>query len=102
MTGLDWSVWMATKLVIQASVRTHNGDFTQISAQILSDASYDGVKGLAVSVRPWDHQLRQAILLTTHDAVVDSAPLPGFLHETNELDTLGDDQPETPCHLAGG
>ena len=23
----------------------------------------------------------------------------GFLHRTNELDTLGDDEPETPCHL---
>jgi len=102
MNGLDWSVWMAAKLVIQASTRSHNGDFAQIRAQILSDAPYDGVKGLAVNVRPWDQQLRQAILLTTHDAVVNSAPLPGFLHATNELDTLGDDAPETPCHLAGG
>ncbi len=55
-----------------------------------------------MSVRPWDHQLRQAILLATGDAVVASAPLPDFLHATNELDTLGDDQPETPCHLGGG
>jgi ABC transporter substrate binding protein (PQQ-dependent alcohol dehydrogenase system) len=103
MTGLDWSVWIAAKIVTQASVRTHNGDFAKMAAQITGgDATYDGVKGLAVSVRPWDHQLRQAILLTTHDAVVDSAPLPGFLHQTNELDTLGDDQPETPCQLAGG
>jgi ABC transporter substrate binding protein (PQQ-dependent alcohol dehydrogenase system) len=102
MGSLDWAAWMAAKLVIQASVRTHNGDVARMSAQILSDSPNDGVKGLAVSVRPWDHQLRQAILLTTHDAVVDSAPLPGFLHATNELDTLGDDAPETPCHLAGG
>ena len=26
-----------------------------------------------------------------------SAPVEGFLHKTNELDTLGDDEPETPC-----
>jgi ABC transporter substrate binding protein (PQQ-dependent alcohol dehydrogenase system) len=102
MTSLDWSTWMAAKLIIQASLRTHNGDFAKMAAQILSDTPNDGVKGLAVSVRPWDHQLRQAILLTTHDAVADSAPLPGFLHATNELDTLGDDQPETSCHLGGG
>ena len=23
----------------------------------------------------------------------------GFLHQTNALDTLGDDQPESTCHL---
>ena len=102
MTGLDWSAWVATKLVVTAALRTRSGDFSKLAPQILSDASYDGVKGLAVSVRPWDHQLRQAILLSTSDAVVASAPLPGFLHATNELDTLGDDQPETPCHLGGG
>jgi ABC transporter substrate binding protein (PQQ-dependent alcohol dehydrogenase system) len=102
MTGLDWSAWIATKLVTTAALRTRSGDFGKLTPQILSDASYDGVKGLAVSVRPWDHQLRQAILLSTTDAVVASAPLPGFLHATNELDTLGDDQPETPCHLGGG
>jgi hypothetical protein len=28
-----------------------------------------------------------------------SAPIEGFLHRTNELDTLGDDEPESPCHL---
>jgi ABC transporter substrate binding protein (PQQ-dependent alcohol dehydrogenase system) len=102
MTGLDWSAWIATKLVTTAALRTRSGEFGKLAPQILSDASYDGVKGLAVSVRPWDHQLRQAILLSTSDAVVASAPLPGFLHATNELDTLGDDQPETPCHLGGG
>jgi ABC transporter substrate binding protein (PQQ-dependent alcohol dehydrogenase system) len=101
MTGLDWSAWIATKLVVTAALRTRSGEFSKLRAQILSDASYDGVKGLAVSVRPWDHQLRQAILLSTGNAVVASAPLPGFLHATNELDTLGDDQPETPCHLGG-
>ena len=66
---------------------------------ILGDATFDGDKGLAVSVRPWDHQVRQAMLLAAPYAVVASAPVEGFLHRTNELDTLGDDEPETPCHL---
>ena len=51
-----------------------------------------------MSVRPWDHQLRQAVLLAAPYAVVASAPVEGFLHRTNVLDTLGDDEPETPCH----
>jgi hypothetical protein len=39
------------------------------------------------------------VLLAAPYAVVASAPVEGFLHRTNELDTLGDDEPETPCHL---
>ena len=52
-----------------------------------------------MSVRPWDHQLRQAMLLATPNAVIASAPVEGFLHQINALDTLGDDEPETPCKL---
>ena len=52
-----------------------------------------------MSVRAWDHQLRQAILLAAPYEVVADAPIEGFLHQTNELDTLGDDEPESPCHL---
>ncbi len=100
MTGRDWSVWIAVKLAVQAALRTQSDDIATLRGFILGDAGFDGVKGLAVSVRAWDHQLRQAILLATHDAVIATAPLPGFLHATNELDTLGDDRPETPCGLA--
>jgi hypothetical protein len=52
-----------------------------------------------VSVRPWDHQLRQAILLASPYEVVASAPVEGFVHRTDDLDTLGDDAPESPCRL---
>jgi hypothetical protein len=68
-------------------------------AFILGDGSFDGDKGLAVGARPWDHQLRQAILLAAPYEVVADAPIEGFLHRTNTLDTLGDDVPESPCHL---
>ena len=66
---------------------------------LLSEGSFDGNKGLAVSVRHWDHQLRQAILLAAPYAVIAQTPIEGFLHKTNNLDTLGDDEPESPCHL---
>jgi ABC transporter substrate binding protein (PQQ-dependent alcohol dehydrogenase system) len=101
MTGIDWAVWMATKMIVQAALRTGSNDFARLKPHILGESTYDGVKGLAVSLRPWDHQLRQAMLLSTADSVVASAPLPGFLHIHNELDTIGDDQPETPCRLSG-
>jgi ABC transporter substrate binding protein (PQQ-dependent alcohol dehydrogenase system) len=99
MEGADWAAWIAVKMVVQATLRTRSTDFESQRKFILGEGSFDGNKGLAVSVRPWDHQLRQAVLLAAPYAVVASAPVEGFLHKTNDLDTLGDDQPETPCKL---
>jgi ABC transporter substrate binding protein (PQQ-dependent alcohol dehydrogenase system) len=99
MEGPDWAAWIAVKMIVQSALRTRTADFQKQRAFILGEGSFDGDKGLAVSVRPWDHQLRQAILLAAPYAVVASAPLEGFLHRTNELDTLGDDEPESSCHL---
>jgi ABC transporter substrate binding protein (PQQ-dependent alcohol dehydrogenase system) len=99
MEGADWAAWMAVKMVVQATLRTRSADFATQRAFILGGAGFDGDKGLPVSVRPWDHQVRQAVLLAAPYMVVASAPLEGFLHRTNELDTLGDDEAETPCHM---
>jgi len=98
MEGPDWAAWLAVRMIAQSALRT-GSDFTRERTFILDDGNFDGDKGLAVSVRPWDHQLRQAILLAAPYEVVDSAPIEGFLHRTNELDTLGDDEPESTCHL---
>ena len=67
-------------------------DFAKQRAFILGDGNFDGAKGLAVSVRPWDHQVRPAVLLAAPYEVVADAPVEGFLHRTNTLDTLGDDE----------
>jgi ABC transporter substrate binding protein (PQQ-dependent alcohol dehydrogenase system) len=100
MDGADWAAWVAVKMIVQATLRTRSLDFSKQRAFILGDSGFDGDKGLAVSVRPWDHQVRQAVLLAAPYEVVASAPIEGFLHQTNELDTLGDDQPESTCHLS--
>jgi ABC transporter substrate binding protein (PQQ-dependent alcohol dehydrogenase system) len=99
MEGPDWAAWVAVKMIVQSALRTRSADFQKQRAFILGDGSFDGDKGLALSVRPWDHQLRQAILLAAPYAVIANAPIEGFFHQTNELDTLGDDQPESACHL---
>ena len=99
MESGDWAAWISVKMIIQSALRTRSIDFQQQRKFILGDATFDGDKGLAVSVRPWDNQLRQAVLLAAPYAVVASAPVEGFLHRTNVLDTLGDDQMETPCKL---
>jgi ABC transporter substrate binding protein (PQQ-dependent alcohol dehydrogenase system) len=99
MESGDWAAWVAVKMIVQSVLRTRSTDFAKERDFILGDAGFDGDKGLPVSVRPWDHQVRQAVLLAAPYMVVASAPVEGFLHRTNELDTLGDDEPETSCHL---
>ena len=99
MEGADWAAWMAVKMVVQAALRTKSADFKTQRDFILGGASFDGDKGLAMSIRPWDHQLRQAILLATPYYVAANAPMEGFMHQTNVLDTLGDDEAQSPCRL---
>jgi ABC transporter substrate binding protein (PQQ-dependent alcohol dehydrogenase system) len=99
MESADWGAWIAVKMVVKAAQGTRSAEFKKQRDFILSGAVFDGDKGLALSVRPWDHQLRQAVLLATPYAVIASAPVEGFFHRTNVLDTLGDDESDTPCHL---
>ncbi|MCK5624155.1 MAG: amino acid ABC transporter substrate-binding protein, partial [Alphaproteobacteria bacterium] len=60
---------------------------------------FDAYKGNPASFRPWNNQLRQPILLHTHNAVAARAPLDGFLHRRDVLDTLGIDEPESKCRF---
>jgi len=99
MESADWAAWIAVKMVVQAALRTRSAEFDAQRKFILGEGSFDGNKGLAVSVRPWDHQVRQAVLLAAPYSVIARAPVEGFLHKTNDLDTLGDDEPESPCKL---
>ena len=50
-----------------------------------------------LTFRPWDGQLRQPLLLGDGQSVVGTAPVDGFLHPKNSLDTLGADAPEKLC-----
>jgi ABC transporter substrate binding protein (PQQ-dependent alcohol dehydrogenase system) len=99
MESADWAAWIAVKMVVKAAQGTRSADFKKQRDFMFGGAVFDGDKGLALSVRSWDQQLRQAVLLATPYAVVASAPVEGFLHRSNVLDTLGDDEPDTPCHL---
>jgi ABC transporter substrate binding protein (PQQ-dependent alcohol dehydrogenase system) len=100
MTGYDWAAWMAVKAVVEAVLRTGTTDFASLSAYIRGEEIVlDGFKGYPLSFRPWNNQLRQPVFLTTPNWVVDRAPLEGFLHEKNNLDTLGFDERETQCEL---
>lgn len=100
MEATDWAAWLAIRALGEAVERSGASDTGGVDAYLLGPRlELDGAKGPPLSFRAWDHQLRQPILLATSDAIVAEAPLPGFLHATNVLDTLGYDQPETQCHF---
>jgi ABC transporter substrate binding protein (PQQ-dependent alcohol dehydrogenase system) len=101
MTERDYAAWMAVRAVGEAATRAKSTEADAILAYMRSDKfELAAFKGVKMSFRPWDGQLRQPVLLADADSLVSVSPQPGFLHQFSELDTLGFDRPETKCALA--
>jgi ABC transporter substrate binding protein (PQQ-dependent alcohol dehydrogenase system) len=96
MTASDWAAWMAGKALAAAATATPKGPAAAF-AKALPALELDGSKGVSLSFRPWDGQLRQPMLLTDGQGVIALAPAEGVLHPRNNLDTLGADAPEKLC-----
>jgi len=100
MNAQDYGGWLAVRAIGEAATRAATADPARIIAYLHGpDFSVSGYKGPELTFRPWDGQLRQPVLLADENALVSISPQPGFLHQTNDLDSLGFDQPETSCHL---
>jgi ABC transporter substrate binding protein (PQQ-dependent alcohol dehydrogenase system) len=98
MTPLDMQAWTAVRMIGEAATRSKNADPKAIVAYMKSPAfGVAAYKGRELSLRSWDWQLRQPLILTDGRVVVSVSPQPGFLHQVTELDTLGFDRPETTC-----
>ena len=102
MAGVDWAAWIATKAIIEVALKWP--DAREHRRALRSpDLVLDGFKGVRLSFRPWDQQLRQPVFLAhggIGGGIAGVAPFDGFLHPSNNLDTLGADQKESPCHLS--
>jgi ABC transporter substrate binding protein (PQQ-dependent alcohol dehydrogenase system) len=96
MDAHDWPAWMAGKALVAAAVAAPKGPMAALH-KALAEAELDGSKGVSMSFRAWDGQLRQPVLLTDGRSVIDVAPVDGVLHPKNALDTLGADAPEKLC-----
>jgi len=100
MTDAEFAAWSAVKLITNSiNSRPPTSDIDLHA--VLSDPSsqVDLYKGTRGSVRLWNHQLRQPILLAAPQAVIAIAPMPKFLHPKHYVDTLGIDEPESVCQL---
>ncbi|MFG1478275.1 ABC transporter substrate-binding protein [Xanthobacter sp. V4C-4] len=100
MRPADYQAWLAARMVGEAATRTGSAD-PAVLADFLRrpDFSLAAFKGVPLSVRPWDQQVRQPLLIAQPLGIVAVAPDDGFLHQRTPLDTLGFDQPESKCRL---
>ena len=98
MNAEDYAAWAAIRSIGEAVTRTNAADPATLRGYVLGDKfTLDGFKGRKLSFRTWNGQLRQPIPLVHPRAVAALTPMEGFLHERSELDTLGFDEPESPC-----
>ena len=100
MTALDMQAWTAVRMIGEAVSRKNSADPKVIFDFLKSpQLALGAFKGQKLTLRDWDLQLRQPILLTDARTIVSVSPQEGFLHQYSELDTLGYDRPETKCKL---
>lgn len=100
MRPQDMDAWTAVRIIGEAATRAKSVEPAVVADYIRSpDLSVAAFKGQKLTIRPWDNQLRQPVLLTDTRSVISVSPQEGFLHRRTELDTLGVDEPETDCRF---
>lgn len=94
MTEYDYFAYTAVIAVSTAiQTATEKTGQTIYDSLLIEETPVAAYKGRKLTFRPETRQLRQPLLLAHEGALVTSAPLPGFLHQTNDLDTLGANLP---------
>jgi ABC transporter substrate binding protein (PQQ-dependent alcohol dehydrogenase system) len=100
MSALDMQAWTAGRMIGEALAHAHAADASTVLDFLKSpDFALAAFKGQKLTLRDWNQQLRQPILLTDGRTVVSVSPQEAFLHQVSELDTLGIDRPESKCRL---
>jgi ABC transporter substrate binding protein (PQQ-dependent alcohol dehydrogenase system) len=104
MVGHDWAAWLVGRLLVSifASMPTSATSKRMVAADVIkalnaADLKIDGSKGQVLSFREWDRQLRQPMMLSDGQGVIEVAPLEGVMHPRSVLDSLGADAPEKLC-----
>ena len=100
MEERDYGAWLGIRAIGEAVTRTSSPDIRTLRDYLRGpDFIVGGFKGVGLTFRPWNQQMRQPVLLTNKRVLVSVSPQPGFLHQRTPLDSLGYDQPETACAL---
>jgi ABC transporter substrate binding protein (PQQ-dependent alcohol dehydrogenase system) len=100
MTARDMQAWSAVRMIGESASRTRSADPKTLLEFLKGpDFALAAFKGQRLTLRDWNLQLRQPILLADGRMIVSVSPQEGFLHQVSELDTLGFDLPESKCKL---
>lgn len=98
MTPRDYAAWLAVRSLGEAATRTQSGEASILRDYLLGPTfALAAFKGVPVSYREWNGQMRQPVLIASSRVLVSVSPQDGFLHPSSALDTLGYDRPETAC-----
>ena len=98
MTPLDYAAWLAVRSLGEAATRTGSADPVALRDHLLSpEFKLAAFKGVPVTYRDWNGQMRQPLLIVSQRILVSVSPQQGFLHQFSPLDTLGFDRPEVGC-----
>lgn len=100
MEERDYGAWLGIRALGEAVTRTGSPEVPKLRDYLRGeDFALGGFKGVGLSFRPWNQQMRQPVLLVSKRVLVSVSPQPGFLHQRTPLDSLGYDRPETDCAL---
>ena len=84
MTALDMQAWTAVRMIGEAVSRVDSGDRETVLYFLKGpDFSIAAFKGQRLTLRTWNLQLRQPILLVDGRMVVSVSPQEGFLHQVS-------------------
>jgi len=98
MTERDYSAWAAIRTIGESVTKVGNSNVGELREYLLSDDfKLAGFKGVALTYRTWNGQLRQPMLVVGPRMLVSVSPQDGFLHQRSNLDTMGFDEPESEC-----
>ena len=100
MSTMDLQAWTAVRMVGEAVAHSGSADTAKLLAYMKGpDFSVAAFKGQKLTLRDWDLQLRQPIVLFDGRNTVSVSPQEGYLHQYSTLDTLGTDRPTSKCKL---
>jgi ABC-type branched-subunit amino acid transport system substrate-binding protein len=113
MDGPAWASWCAVKILWEVALRAQTTDPAQVVGYLESDrAVLDGHKGIVLTFRRWDHQLRQPLEMIrlkrgARDLLEVAEPVGGIPNVNapgrdpqQVLDQLGDLAQDTKCRFS--
>ena len=100
MDSLAWTGWFAMKVAWESSLRARSTDGSATAAYLEREtAQFDGQKGVPLSFRRWDRQLRQPVYVVTASKPTEPIPIPTSASASRqELDALGTSEEASTCH----